>query len=48
MERACKKYGIGWRTYGYDEEAEQDAPPVLPGVVEQLSLPLYPALAASQ
>ncbi len=47
MERACKKYGIGWRTYGYDEEVEQDAPAAPASVAEQLSLPLYPALAMS-
>ena len=47
MERACRKYGIGWRTYGYDEAVEQDAPAAPVRVAEQLSLPLYPALTMS-
>ena len=48
MERACTKHGIGWRTYGYDEDVEQAAPAALPSVAEQLSLPLYPALVGSR
>lgn len=48
MERACRKYGVRWRTYGYDEDDEQDSPTAPPRVEEQLSLPLYPALAGSR
>jgi DNA repair photolyase len=47
MERACRKHGIGWRTYGYDEDVEQDASAAPVRVAEQLTLPLYPAIAAS-
>lgn len=48
MERSCRKHGVRWRTYGYDEEGEVDDSTAPPRVAEQLSLPLYPSPAESQ
>ena len=48
MERACRKHGLRWRTYGYDEDSEPEAPATSPSVAEQLSLPLYPSLVETR